>query len=149
MESKSRISQLPETPEIRHRVALDEYERRHFSDALRLACDLIDENFYHANALAGAIFEEGGHGVEQDFEKARFYYQRATETVGSLEGWLGLGRLYFFGKAVPRDFERAAQYYRAADEDADNAIAQLMLGRIYGDAEGPLFNAQRARTCLC
>jgi TPR repeat protein len=127
---------------------LDEFERGHFNEALRLACALIDENFHHANALAGAIFEEGGHGIEPNFEKARFYYQRATETVGSLEAWLGLGRLHFFGKGVPRNLEKAAEYFRIVDEDADNAVAKLMLGRIYADQGTPLYDPKTARTYL-
>ena len=148
MASIGGITRLPETPEIRHRLALDEYERGHYKEALRLARVLIDEGFNHANALAGAIYEEGGIGVDQDFEKALFYYQRATEMVGSLEGWLGLGRMYFFGKGVPKDIERAAEYYRVVDEDAHSAIAQLMLGRIYGDAQGPLHDPNKARAYL-
>ncbi len=139
---------MPETLELRHRAALDAYERRNYEEALRLALALIDDNFHHANALAGVLYEDGGHGVEQDFQKARFYYERATETVGSLEGWLGLGRLYFFGKGVPKDLERAAGYYAIVDEDADNAVAKLMLGRIYGDPLGPFNDAQRAREYL-
>ncbi len=142
------VARIPETPEIRHRIALDEYERGHHKEALRLACALIDEGFNHANALAGAIYEEGGRGVDQDFAKALFYYQRATETVASLEGWLGLGRMYFFGKGVPKDIEDAARYYRVVDQDADNVIAQLMLGRIYGDAQGPLHDPKEARAYL-
>ncbi|MBL8517905.1 MAG: sel1 repeat family protein [Betaproteobacteria bacterium] len=148
MDSKREITQLPVTPEIRYRVALDEYDRGHHKESLRLACALIDQGFNHANALAGAIYEDGRHGVNEDFEKARFYFERAVETVGSVEGWLGLGRMYFFGKGVPKDLELAAKYYEAVDEDTDSAVAQLMLGRIYGDALGPLYNPEKAREYL-
>ena len=148
MADTSRITQLPETAELRHRTALDAYARGDYQDALRLGRRLIEEDFNHANALVGAIYEEGGHGVEQNFQKARFYYQRAIETVGSVEGWLGLGRLYFFGKGVPKDLEKAASYYKAVNEDADNAVAQLMLGRIHAERGGPLHNPDAARKFL-
>jgi TPR repeat protein len=147
--SDSSISALPETPELRHRKALDAYEAKDYPSALKMALALVDEDFYHANALAGVIYEEGGNGVEQDLEKARFYFERATETVGSLEGWLALGRIYFFGKGVPKDYSKALSIYRIVEEDSDNAIGQLMLGRMYRDGLGVPRDFAKAKEHLC
>jgi TPR repeat protein len=141
-------AQLPETPEIRHRLALDAYQHGDYPEALRRARALIDEGFNHANALAGVLYEAGGRGIDQNFENALFYYQRATETVGSVEGWLGLARMYFFGKGVPKDTLRAAEYYQIVDEDTNSPTAQLMLGRIFSDAQSPLYDLQKARSYL-
>lgn len=146
--SDSAIARLPLTPELRHREALEAYGSKRYAAALADACALIDEGFGHANALAGAILEEGGHGVSQDFAKALFYYQRATELVGSLEGWLGLGRIYYFGKGLEPDYLKALSIYSIVAEDSDNAIAHLMLGRMLAKGQGISRNVEQARTHL-
>jgi len=146
--SPAKVSRLPESPELRHRAALDAYGEGNFAEALQLARNLIDEGFGHANALAAAILEEGGKGVDQDFRMARFYYEKATEEVGSLEGWLALGRLYFFGKGVSQDYKKAYSYYKVVDEDSNNAIAHLMLGRLHKDGLGVPKDVEVARNYL-
>jgi TPR repeat protein len=144
----SSVTRLPESPELRHRLALDRFEAGDVLESLRLARSLIDEGFPHAYTLAGAILEQGGPGVEQDFGGARFYYERAVETAGAVEGWLGLGRLYFFGKGVNRNLDKATQIYKAVEADAQNPVAQLMLGRIHADPESSMFDPDVARNYL-
>lgn len=101
-----------------------------------MAIDLIDRGYAHANTLAGSIYERGCNGVSADYEKAKFYYQMAVDTVGSVEGWLALARLCFLGKGSKPDYQKAFYYYSIVDEDTDNAVASLMLGRMYLEGKG-------------
>lgn len=57
-------------------------------------------------ALLGRVLK-----LEERYEEARYYYQRATE-AGNSTAFGGLSELYRFGLGVELDLERAAQYAR-------------------------------------
>lgn len=121
------------------------YERGEYGTALKEAIALIDEGCGHANTLVGAIYERGGDGVKQDYEKAKYYYQMAVDSVGAVEAWLALGRLHYFGKGMQPDYEKAFYYYSVIDQDTENAVAYLMLGQMYLEGKGVPKNIDRAR----
>jgi TPR repeat protein len=97
---------------------------------------LIDQGNDEAYLFAAYIYEEGGNGVEQNFEKALFYYKKAAEEFGAVEGYLGAARCYYFGKGAPRDYGQAFRYYSAVERETDNAIAFHMLGKMYQYGQG-------------
>lgn len=99
--------------------------------ALREFTALIDAGCNEAYYFAGCIHEEGGNGVERDLEKARFYYEKSVDEHGYVEGYLALGRLYYYGIGVAQDFAKAFGYYSVIAEKRDNPIAHLMLGKMY------------------
>jgi TPR repeat protein len=144
LEINDNILNFPAGKSKRFQSAIEAYKRGDFREALELATSLIDKGDAHANTLAGAIYEKGGNGVEQDFEKAKFYYQMAVDEVGAAESWLALGRLHYYGKGMPRDYEKAFYYYSVVDEDTENSIAYLMLGRMYMDGTGVEKNLSKA-----
>lgn len=139
------ILSFPTSDNARFNFALNAYEDGRHREALERAIALIDDGYGHANTLAGAIYEGGGNDVPQNLEKALFYYQKAVDEVGAVEGWLALGRMYYFGKGVQQDYEKAFYYYSVLDEDADNRVAHLMLGRMYLDGAGTKKDINRAR----
>lgn len=121
------------------------YESGEYRAALKEAIALIDEGYGHANTLAGAIYERGGDGIKQDYEKAKFYYQMAVDEVGAVEGWLALGRLHYFGKGMQPDYEKAFYYYTVVDQDTENSVAYLMLGQMYLEGKGVPKDIGKAR----
>ena len=68
--------------------------------ALKEFLVLIDEGSFEAYYFAGCLYEEGEGDVEEDLDKALFYYQKSVEEFGYLEGCLALGRLYYHGIGV-------------------------------------------------
>lgn len=78
----------------------------------------------------GNIYEIGGGGVEQDFQKASTWYKKSVDEANDAYGAFGLGRLYYNGKGVERDYEKALFYFKLA-ADSDIELANLMLGRMY------------------
>lgn len=142
-EGKSRTSS--DDLDQRYSLAVSYFAIKDYRKALAEAIALIDAGYGHANTLAGTIYERGGYGVQQDFEKALFYYQKAIETVGAVEGYLALGRLFYFGKGVPQNYEKAYEYYSTVDADTDNAVAYLMLGRLYQCGHGVKQDLDKAR----
>ena len=57
----------------------------------------------------GYCYEEGV-GVEQDFDKAFYYYELATHDGGEI-AWFDLGRMYEEGKGVEKDLGKALECY--------------------------------------
>lgn len=145
MGHSSNILNFPSSSNQHFDVAVSHYERGEYKVALKEAIALIDEGYGHANTLAGAIYERGGDGIKQDYEKAKFYYQMAVDEVGAVEGWLALGRLHYFGKGMKPDYEKAFYYYSVVDQDTENAVAYLMLGKMYLEGNGVPRNLSTAR----
>ena len=136
VETKVSVLNLHRSLDTQFKRALDLYRQRNFKLALPESISLIDQGFADANVLAGAIYERGGHGIQQDFGKAFFYYQRAVDEVGAVEGWLALGRFYYLGKGIDTDYEAARECYSAVEEDAAHPVAYLMLGRMHHEGKG-------------
>lgn len=139
------ILNFPRSNNQRFDAAVSHYEKGEYKIALKEAIALIDEGYGHANTLVGAIYERGGDGIKQDYEKAKFYYQMAVDEVGAVEGWLALGRLHYFGKGMQPDYEKAFYYYSVVDQDTENAVAYLMLGKMYLEGNGVPRNLSAAR----
>lgn len=91
---------------------------------IELGCD---EAYY----FAGCIYEEGGTEVKSDLEKALFYYQKSVSEYGYVEGYLALGRFYYYGIGVPKDYKKAFEYFSTVAESEDNPIANMMLGMLH------------------
>lgn len=147
LEIKSNILSFPHSDNKRFDAAVKLYREGKYSAALKEAITLINEGYGHANTLAGAIYERGGDSLEQDYDKAKYYYQMAVDTVGAVEGWLALGRLHYFGNGMPPDYEKAFYYYSVVDEDSKNgnAVAYLMLGQLYLKGKGVPKDLGKAR----
>jgi len=136
VEPKANVLNFHRNMPIQIKRALDLYRQGDFKLALSESISLINQGFADANVLAGAIYERGGHGIQQDFQKAFFYYQRAVHEVGAVEGWLALGRFYYLGKGIDTDYEAARECYSVVEEDAAHPVAHLMLGRMHHEGKG-------------
>jgi len=146
--SKNNVLDFPSRDEQRFNAAITLYRAGSARESLEQAAALVDAGFAHANTLLGTIYEFGGKGVEPDFAKALFYYEQATSTVGAVEAWLGLGRIYFLGKGVAADHAKASRYYQAVADDTSHPVAWLMLGRLSQEGTGVEQDLDRARECF-
>ena len=113
--------------------------------ALKEFVSLIDKGNKEAYYFSGCIYEEGANGVEQDLGKARFYYEKSVEELGYVEGYLALGRLYFYGIGVNQDYAKAFEYYAVVRAQKDNPIAHLMLGTMHHYGFGVNKDSTKAR----
>jgi TPR repeat protein len=134
--------------EQRLQSALDDQTRGDCSGALKKLIALIDDGCSEAYAFTGVIYEVGCTGVEKDYQKARFYFERAIEQHGSLEAYLGLGRIYYFGRGVDPDYCKAFEYYTLITREAkDSGIAFLILGQMYEHGQCVQKDLQKAKEC--
>ena len=95
----------------------------------------------------GRFFEVGGENVPIDYRAARRCYEKALAREPLVEAYLGLARLYYFGKGVDRCARTAKGYYEQC-ETSDEPVALHMLGYIAlkdeGDAEAARKYFERA-----
>ena len=75
-----------------------------------------------------------GEGVSEDFEKARYWREKAAENEHVGAQW-ELGRMYYRGEGVPKDFEKAFYWYKKSAENG-HAVSQYNLGVMYYNGEG-------------
>ena len=146
--SSSKIVDFPANLEQRLQFALDDMTKGNHFDAFKKFIALIDEGCAAAYGFVGAYYDLGAPGIEKDYEKARFYYDRDIEQYGSREAYLGLARLYYFGRGVDRDYCKAFEYYEMVVEEAEhNGVAYLMLGQMYQHGQCVEKNFQKAKEC--
>ena len=81
---------------------------------------------------ADELFRKGynyhfGIGIEQDYTKAREYYQQAAE-MGEATALKNLGILYEFGQGVEQDYIKAESYYQQAIEKGSESAPNNLKG---------------------
>ena len=81
-----------------------------------------------------------GHGVPQDYTKARQWYEKAA-AGGDADAMNDLGLLYEQGLGVPQDYPKAKEWYEKA-ADAGSATAMNSLAFLY---QGQGCNRMRGR----
>lgn len=131
--------------EDRLKTAIGLYARKRYAAALPMFVKLIDDDCKEAYAYAASIYETGGDGVDQDFERAFFYYQKSIENFGNVGTHLALGRFYYYGWGTKQDYAKAYEYYSWVDQEKDHPLAHLMLGRLYHKGHGVKQDLDKAR----
>ena len=82
-----------------------------------------------------------GEGTDQDFDKARMWFQRAI-ALGENVAQNGLGLMHLHGLgAIPRDIKKAEELFKAA-ADSEHKGAQINLGKMMA-AKGDMVAAAR------
>jgi hypothetical protein len=84
-----------------------------------------------------------GHGVAQDYGKAREWYAKAAGKDNT-DAMVRLGGLYANGRGTAQDYAQAREWYaRAADKD--NTEAMVNLGWLYANGRGVAQDYAQAR----
>jgi len=105
---------------------------------------MANENVPAAFAELGNIYEMGGHGLEQDFKKAKYWYNRAIDEADDIEGYIGMARLYYYGKGMQVNYKKALEYYSIAEE-INEPVAFFAIGRMYRLGQGVEKNVSTAK----
>lgn len=147
---RNNIKTLPASNNVLFEDAVRHLKEGRIEVAIKIGINLVNAGYEHANTLLGAAFEKkGDHSkLQEDYEAALFYYQRAVDKSGAVEGWLALGRFFYLGKGVQIDYSKAFGYYSTIVQDIDNGVAHLMLGKMYAEGQGTLQDLALARTHL-
>ena len=109
-------------------------------DTIRsLTQDAKNGDSYAMQQLAMAYFN--GDGINQDFEKSFYWWDKLSETGDSVAAFFNLGLMYAKGCGIAQDFDKAAEYMKIAmdkgDEDAPEAYGH------FKDANRNIANAEK------
>lgn len=122
------------------------------SDSLILAVqklqNLSKSGDGHADAVLGALFEFGKGEIAADKVKALACYERSVASVGSLQGWMGIGRISLVGPLELRDYSKALECFSLVADKSDYPQAWLALGEIYMRGEGCEQDLEAAANCF-
>lgn len=92
-----------------------------------------EQDLADAQYNLGVCYKKG-HGVNQDFKEAIYWYRKAAEQ-GNTDAQYNLGVSYENGEGVSKDLKEAVFWYRKAAEYGDTE-AQFLLGLFYYDGDG-------------
>lgn len=90
---------------------------------------LIEKGDAHAMLEMGTFYYGGLLGFDQDFTKARYWYEKAAD-LGDDWALCNLGYCYFYGRDVEIDYEKA-YYYFLKSSHLNNPNALYKLGDMY------------------
>lgn len=96
---------------------------------------LAEKGDIQAQVGLGQFHFQGARGVEQDHEKALFYFKKAAE-AGNTNAMAYLGKIYLDGSpTVEKNTDLALEYFKKA-ADQENPVGQSGLGLMYLQGKG-------------
>ncbi len=98
-------------------------------DNLRYIERFADYGNASCKAWLGKLYQEGGHGVDQDFNQARALFVESARVNPSSN--ILLGQMAERGEGEPVDYAKAREFYRLS---GSNAV--LPLGRLMEEGKG-------------
>ena len=82
------------------------------------------------------LYRDGKDGVQQDYQKARHWYEKAA-AIGNAEAMSNLGVLFRAGRGVAQDYQQARYWYQKAATQG-RARAMSAAGRTLRGWQGRL-----------
>ncbi|MBL0941383.1 MAG: SEL1-like repeat protein [Alphaproteobacteria bacterium] len=108
--------------------------QEYFQKNYKLFTETEEHQRSYAQATLGNMFRYG-YGVEQNFQKAIEWYQKAVDQNNYYYANAMLGRMYKKGEGIPQDLSKAfALIHKAAEEKNSEGLYNLAL--MYRDGEG-------------
>lgn len=128
------------------RQAEEAMRRKEYALALQLFEPLAKSGLPEAQIWMGLIHTRGAwEGM--DYEKGRYWLEKALSESGSIEGCCHLGCIYLMGIGVPVDYDKAFYYFNRL-KDKDHPLALLNLGLLYVGGRGVKEDLALARQYL-
>lgn len=94
----------------------------------------LDKTAAKAAGYLGRMYMRG-EGVQQDFDRARFWLERGISKEDA-QSQYGLGLMMLNGYGVPRNIGKATDLFKAS-ADQDYALSQVQLGILFLDRGAP------------
>jgi TPR repeat protein len=123
------------------REAEDDYAKKNYKALLRELRPLVNKGNAEAMFYVGLLFDNGGEGIKQDYNKAKAWYLRAAK-LGYAPAQTNLGWVLQMGTSTELSDKEAAKWYiQAADQGY--APAQYDLGLLYYAGRGGIPKDER------
>ena len=104
------------------RLKSAEYYKKNAAKRLKRAA----ENYGNFDVLAVGIMYLNGYGVEQNFDKAREYFEKAAALKAHYANYF-LGELYETGLGVAQNLETARKFYKLAAALLNESVASSFI----------------------
>lgn len=112
--------------------------------AISILRSLVDDGASIANCYLGMMHEYGCAAHKKRPDHALFYYKAAASN-GWIAGYIGLGRIHYYGLGLETNLEAAFNYFATIDRaDIQSPIADYYLGQMYAYGEFVEANTDRA-----
>ena len=100
------------------------------------------DNAYIAMNKVGVFYNTGLGGVEQNYEKAVYYFSKAAERH-DVHALFNLAQSYYLGRGVERNVVKAAELF-AQSARLGHSGGQSSLGKLYMEGDGVAKDYQKA-----
>lgn len=136
---EKRLRQLQELVNNEDYDGMNQWAVEHFDDTwlpddfkqkvIETFITCLEHGISEAAISLGSLYYNGLF-IEQDFNKAAHYYEKAAE-MGNEMGYCNLAYCYYYGRHCPKDYAQAYKYFSLSVIFFNNAIALYKLGDMY------------------
>jgi TPR repeat protein len=95
-----------------------------------------------AQVAVGFIYRTAQWGIQQDYKKALYWYQKSAEQ-NNPKAQFQLGVVYERGEGLPKDYKKAIYWFQKSAEQGDEG-SQAWLGHMYDNGQGVPQDYQQA-----
>ena len=104
---------------------------------------LKNERNVDCQFILGELYYNG-FGVKKDYKEAKKWYEKAAKQ-GDEKAFIGLGKMFYFGKENDIDYHKAIQYFEHAKLKDSSGEAYYYLGNCYYHGLGIKANWHKAK----
>ena len=104
---------------------------------------LKNERDVDCQFILGELYYNG-FGVKKDYKEAKKWYEKAAKQ-GDEQAFIGLGKMFYFGKENDIDYHKAIQYFEHAKLKDSSGEAYYYLGNCYYHGLGIKANWHKAK----
>lgn len=149
MPQNRNVIEFPQDAKHRMDMAVSLFKTGDYSLAVPKLISLVDDGCVEVYSFLGNIYERGNSDIKKELGKAYFYYQQAADN-GDVEGYLGLGRIYYYGgehgDGIEKNHDEAFLCYSKLENVGYTPpVVSLMLGRMYQTGRGVELDLVKAK----
>lgn len=87
-------------------------------------------------SFLGNIYEHGLNESGPDYERAKYWYEKSLDTVGSVTAYLGLIRIHYYGLGGGEYYRKAFCLSRELSEEKAHPYAYFFIGKMFLHGKG-------------
>jgi len=133
-------------------LGTEAYSNSNYLEAVKWFSIIVDQNKCNDDEKKlilyniGAIYFEGGYGIEQSLDKSNKFYKLSSD-LGYDDAHFALGDNYYNGRGLEIDYEMAFNLFKLASEQ-EHFLALTSLAICYEKGQGVIQDSNKANEIL-